>query len=176
MQMPIFQGLMNAHPLEQPVCQRSTGMYLLAAVCRQWLDLSAFGLGFPGLPGRGRARGGMAGSPEINHKTPLFKAFLTPDPPRQPPCFWWRGGGGGAQDAISIWRQSDPPGCQFNLIWIFLFATLRLCARLPIRISRQAFSDGGVAGRCVCRCAFAAAAEMEASSLYCGSSSADESV
>ncbi len=25
MQMPIFQGVMNAHPLEQPVCQRSTG-------------------------------------------------------------------------------------------------------------------------------------------------------
>jgi hypothetical protein len=25
MQMPIFQGVMNAHPLEQQVCQRSTG-------------------------------------------------------------------------------------------------------------------------------------------------------
>jgi hypothetical protein len=28
------EGVMNAQPLEQPVCQRSTGMYLLAAVCR----------------------------------------------------------------------------------------------------------------------------------------------
>jgi hypothetical protein len=170
MQMPIFQGVMYAHPLEQPVCQRSTGMYLLAAVCRQWLDLSAFGLGFPGLPGRGRARGGMAGSPEINHKTPLFKAFLTPDPPRQPPCFWWRGGGRGSECHFPFGGNPTPPGCQF------LFASSRLCARLPIRISRQAFSDGGVAGRCVCRCAFSAAAEMEALSLYCGSSSADESV
>src|SRR5713101_4172969 len=124
MQIPIFQGVMNAHPLEQTVCQRSTGMYLLAAVCRQWLDLSAFGLGFPGLPGRGRARGGMAGSPEINHKTPLFKAFLTPDPPRQPSCFWWRGGGEGLrmpfpfggnlppllQGANSFWRQCNCSG------------------------------------------------------------------
>src|SRR5258708_235357 len=83
------EGVIKAHPLEQPVCQRSTGM---------------------SSAGRG---GGWRGARELITNGCFLRAFWTPDPPRQPPISGGGEGGEGCQDAISIWRQSDPPSAKW---------------------------------------------------------------